>query len=273
MVEIALDRVSKDYRIGGKWVRAVEDVSLTFPARSFSALIGPSGCGKSTLLRAIADILKPTTGKVSIDGRPAEEARLRHEIGFVFQDASLLPWRNVLENIKLPLEIAGDPTGSGLRPETLVRLVGLQGFEAARPAQLSGGMQQRVSIARALMLRPKVLLLDEPFGALDEITRQRMNLELLRIWQETGTTAVLVTHTIGEAVFMSDFVHVLAARPGRLTQSIAIDLPRPRTLALLQTPEFHRIEGEVRRALFGDELAALPAAAGAAPSPKSAHVG
>ena len=222
----------------------------------FYALIGPSGCGKSTLLRLVADILAPSAGAITIGGHPPTEARLRHEIGFVFQDASLLPWRSVLGNIELPLEIAGGPVGTLPKPESLIRLVGLEGFEKARPAQLSGGMQQRVSIARALALRPKVLLLDEPFGALDEITRQRMNLELLRIWQETGTTAILVTHTIGEAVFMADRVHVLAAHPGRVAATVDIDLPRPRSLAMMQTPAFNRLENAVRAALFGDELIA-----------------
>ncbi|MBB5752707.1 ABC transporter ATP-binding protein [Prosthecomicrobium pneumaticum] len=255
MSEIVIDRVGKAFEIDGKSVPALVDVSLRFEAGGFYALIGPSGCGKSTLLRLIADILAPTDGVITIGGQPPGVARRQHEIGFVFQEASLLPWRSVIDNIELPLEIAGGPVGDRPRPESLVRLVGLSGFENAKPAQLSGGMQQRVSIARALALRPKVLLLDEPFGALDEITRQRMNLELLRIWQETGTTAVLVTHTIGEAVFMADAVHVLAARPGRLVDTIEVDLPRPRRLALMQTPEFNRLENRVRAALFGDELA------------------
>ncbi|MBN8998351.1 MAG: ABC transporter ATP-binding protein [Rhizobiales bacterium] len=255
MTAIVLDHVSRDFEIERKAVRAIDDISLTFPSGSFSALIGPSGCGKSTLLRLVADVLAPTAGAISIGGLPPGEARRKHEIGFVFQDASLLPWRSVIDNIALPLEIAGGPVGEGARPENLVRLVGLSGFENARPAQLSGGMQQRVSIARALTLRPKVLLLDEPFGALDEITRQRMNLELLRIWQETGTTAILVTHTIGEAVFMADQVHVLAAHPGRLVTTIDVDLPRPRSLAMLQSAAFNRLENAVRAALFGDELA------------------
>jgi len=256
MTEILLDRVGKSFQIDGKRVDAIEDISIAFPSGSFTALIGPSGCGKSTLLRAIADITPPTSGSISIGGQPPRASRLRHEIGFVFQDASLLPWRSVLGNIQLPLEIARIPLGSGVQARTLARLVGLEGFETARPAQLSGGMQQRVSIARALMLQPRVLLLDEPFGALDEITRQRMNIELLRIWQQTGTTAVLVTHTISEAVFMSDRVHVLAARPGRLTATIEVDLPRPRKLAMMQSAEFGRAENAVRAALFGDEFIA-----------------
>ncbi len=255
MTEIVIDRVVKRFEIDRKSVTALDTVSLTLPAGGFHALIGPSGCGKSTLLRMIADILPPSEGVITIGGRPPGEARKRHEIGFVFQDASLLPWRTVEENVALPLEIAGGPIGDRPRPERLIRLVGLAGFEKARPAELSGGMQQRVSIARALALRPKVLLLDEPFGALDEITRQRMNLELLRIWRETGTTAVLVTHTIGEAVFMADAVHVFAARPGRLIDSVTVDLPRPRTLAMMQTPAFNALENRVRAALFGDGTA------------------
>ncbi len=255
MTEIVIDRVVKRFEIDRKPVTALDTVSLTLPAGGFHALIGPSGCGKSTLLRMIADILPPSEGVITIGGRPPGEARRRHEIGFVFQDASLLPWRTVEENVALPLEIAGGPIGERPRPERLIRLVGLAGFEKARPAELSGGMQQRVSIARALALRPKVLLLDEPFGALDEITRQRMNLELLRIWRETGTTAVLVTHTIGEAVFMADAVHVFAARPGRLVDSVTVDLPRPRTLAMTQTPAFNALENRVRAALFGDGTA------------------
>jgi NitT/TauT family transport system ATP-binding protein len=256
MTEIVLDHVSKTFKIDGRLVSAIEDMSLRFPSGSFSALIGPSGCGKSTLLRMIADILSPTRGTITIGEQPPHRARIQHEIGFVFQDASLLPWRSVIDNIALPLEIAGRPIGTGPRPETLIRLVGLSGFETAKPSQLSGGMQQRVSIARALILQPKILLLDEPFGALDEMTRQRMNMELLRIWQETGTTAILVTHTIGEAVFMADHIHVLAAHPGRLITTIDVDLPRQRQLAMLQTAGFNHLETAVRAALFQDELKA-----------------
>ena len=255
MADITIDRVSKHFALGGGRVIALDDLSLVLRSGGFYALIGPSGCGKSTLLRLIADLMPPDAGVIAIGGREPRQARLRHEIGFVFQEASLLPWRSVLDNVRLPREIAGRDSAGAPGAEELIRLVGLQGFETARPAQLSGGMQQRVSIARALALRPKVLLLDEPFGALDEITRQRLNMELLRIWSETGTTAVLVTHTIGEAVFLADRVHVLAANPGRLVASIDIDLPRPRTLALMQTPGFNRLENAVRAALFDGELA------------------
>lgn len=251
MADIAIDHVSKHFNLAGQRVTAIDDLSLAFRSGGFYAMIGPSGCGKSTLLRLIADLMPPDTGVISIGGRQPTESRLRHEIGFVFQDASLLPWRSVLDNVRLPREIAGRDSDGASSAEELIRLVGLQGFEKARPAQLSGGMQQRVSIARALALSPKVLLLDEPFGALDEITRQRLNIELLRIWSETGTTAVLVTHTIAEAVFLADRVHVLAAQPGRLVASIDIDLPRPRTLALMQTSKFNGLENAVRAALFG----------------------
>lgn len=255
MSAIAIETVSKRFRIGRKEITALDGVSLALDEGGFYALIGPSGCGKSTLLRLIADVLKPSDGAITINGRPPQEARKRHEIGFVFQDATLLPWRSVLENVRLPQEIVGGRAPDMPAPEALIELVGLAGFERARPVQLSGGMQQRVSIARALALNPKVLLLDEPFGALDEITRQRMNVELLRIWQQTGTTAVLVTHTIAEAVFMADMVHVLAANPGRLADSVTIDLPRPRTLSLMREPKFDALQNKVREALFGDDFA------------------
>jgi NitT/TauT family transport system ATP-binding protein len=253
MTEIVADRVTKEFRVAGRLVTALQDVSVRFASRGFTALIGPSGCGKSTLLRLIADIIAPTRGRITLGGEAPSRARLRHEIGFVFQDASLLPWRDVLRNIRLPLEVAGRRAGEA-ELLALIQRVGLRGFEHARPGQLSGGMRQRVSIARALVLRPRILLLDEPFGALDEITRQRLNVELLRIWEETATTAILVTHTIAEAVFLADRVHVLAAHPGRLAATIEVDLPRPRTLALLRTPQFHALEDELRAALFRDEL-------------------
>ncbi len=269
MSEIALAGVSKSFAIAHKAVHALAEVSLTLPKGGFYALIGPSGCGKSTLLRLIADILRPDAGSISIGGHPPAEARKRHEIGFVFQDASLLPWRSVLDNVRLPIEIAGRSVANPADPMQLIELVGLADFAHARPSQLSGGMQQRVSIARALALRPKVLLLDEPFGALDEITRQRMNLELLRIWQETGTTAVLVTHNISEAAFLADRVHVLAAHPGRIVAEIGVGLARPRTLALMRTNSFAQAQNALRDALFGEDGAAeeeAEIAAGQAPT-------
>ena len=255
MSAITVSRVSKRFRIGKAEITALSDVTLSMESGSFTALIGPSGCGKSTLLRLIADVLEPSGGSITISGTPPAAARKQHRLGFVFQDATLLPWRSVLDNIRLPIEIAGTPPPNAQSPQELIDLVGLRGFEHARPAQLSGGMQQRVSIARALAMRPSVLLLDEPFGALDEITRQRMNLELLRIWKESGTTAVLVTHTISEAVFMADRVVVLAAKPGRVTADIAIDLPRPRTLSAMKQDRFNDLQNQVRDALFGEEMA------------------
>ena len=251
MTEIVLSDVVKRFRLPDREVTALDRVSATLASGSFTALIGPSGCGKSTLLRLIADVLPPTTGEIRIGNSDPAVARRSHAIGFVFQDASLLPWRDVLGNVRLPIEVAGK-AAAARDPRALVTMVGLAGFEGARPAQLSGGMQQRVAIARALALDPKVLLMDEPFGALDEITRQRMNLELLRIWKESGTTAVLVTHSISEAVFMADTVLVLSANPGRIAHRIHIDLPRPRRLDMMRLPVFNAVENAVRAALFDD---------------------
>ena len=255
MTGVRIERVVKRFAIAGERVTALDAVSLAVEPGSMAALIGPSGCGKSTLLRLVADILAPDQGRITIDGAPPRAARLAHKLGFVFQDATLLPWRSVLANVALPLEIIGAARAGAQRAEALLELVGLKGFERARPAQLSGGMQQRVAIARALVLEPEVLLLDEPFGALDEITRQKMNLELLRIWRESRTTAILVTHSLAEAVFMADVVHVLAARPGRLVASIPVDLPRPRELVMLADPRFTALTNRVREALFGEQLA------------------
>ena len=253
MKGISIRGVSKSFDLDGRSLTALQSVDLDVPEGSFAALIGPSGCGKSTLLRLIADVIAPSDGEITLGGRPPGAARRDHEIGFVFQAATLLPWRSVRENVRLPMEIAGiTPKRS---PEALIDLVGLHGFEDAKPAQLSGGMQQRVAIARALVLEPKVLLMDEPFGALDEITRQRMNVELLRIWAETGTTAILVTHTISEAVFMADRVHVMAAHPGRVASVVDVDLPRPREIEVMKTPAFNALENAVREVLFADEAA------------------
>ncbi len=250
MTEIVLSDVSKRFRLPDREVTALDGITETFRSGSFTALIGPSGCGKSTLLRLIADVLPPSTGEIRIGNHDPAIARRSHEIGFVFQDASLLPWRTVLDNVSLPIEVAGKAPARD--PRALITMVGLAGFEQARPSQLSGGMQQRVAIARALALEPKVLLMDEPFGALDEITRQRMNLELLDIWKASGTTAVLVTHSISEAVFMADTVLVLSANPGRIAHRIHIDLPRPRRLEMMRLPAFNAVENDVREALFDD---------------------
>lgn len=252
MTGIDIRSATKRFDLDGRSLTALDNVDLHVPEGSFAALIGPSGCGKSTLLRLIADVLSPSEGAITVSGRPPQEARLNHEIGFVFQSATLLPWRTVRENVGLPVEIAGITPKTS--PEALIDLVGLHGFADAKPAQLSGGMQQRVAIARALVLAPKVLLMDEPFGALDEITRQRMNVEMLRIWRESGTTAILVTHTISEAVFMADQVHVMAANPGRVSGVVDVDLPRPRAIGDMKSPRFNALENAVRQILFDEEV-------------------
>jgi NitT/TauT family transport system ATP-binding protein len=238
---------------GGDQVIALDRATLSLPAGGFGALIGPSGCGKSTLLRMIADITLPSSGTILVGDERPSTARRAHAIGFVFQSATLLPWRTVRENIELPLAIVGKKSTriAGRTPDELIELVNLRGFEDALPAHLSGGMQQRASIARALVLEPDILLLDEPFGALDEITRQKMNLELLRIWSECGTTALLVTHSIGEAVFMADTVFVMSPRPGKISMTIEVPLPRPRTLQMMGSQAFFDTVNRVREGLFG----------------------
>ena len=250
-----------EFRLGRETVAALRGVTLGLGPRELGSIIGPSGCGKSTLLRVVADIVPPTSGSVRVGGQTPADVRRQQLIGFVFQEATLLPWRNVVENIELPLELLRDGRQRAPRtPAELVRLVGLTGFEKAMPHQLSGGMQQRVAIARALLLSPRVLLLDEPFGALDEITRQRMNLELLRIWSETHTTALLVTHSIAEAVFMADRVFVLSARPGQVRAEVAVPLGRPRTLDMMASTPFFETVNTIRRALFEDDAADGPRA-------------
>ncbi|MCF3932946.1 ABC transporter ATP-binding protein [Acuticoccus sp. M5D2P5] len=235
-------------------VVALRDVNMEVPGGGFAAIIGPSGCGKSTLLRIFADLLQPTTGTVAIGGGAPQNARRTKSIGFVFQSATLLPWRTIRRNVELPLDVAGERGRSREgRADALLSLVGLDGFGDSLPHQLSGGMQQRAAIARALILKPEILLLDEPFGALDEITRQRMNLELLRIWGETKTTAVLVTHSIAEAVLMADRVFVMTPRPGTIAKAVDVPLERPRTLQMMRTPAFFDVVNELRDALFGTE--------------------
>jgi len=230
---------------------ALEKVSVDIPAGGFVTLLGPSGCGKSTLLRLVADLVAPAEGRVTVLGEAPAVARARRQLGFVFQDATLLPWRTALANVRLPLEVG--PRGSGIAgrqtPEQLLRLVGLGGREEALPHELSGGMRQRVAIARALVTEPRLLLMDEPFGALDEITRDSLNEELLRIWRETGTTIIFVTHSIPEAVFLSQQVLVLATNPGRVRELVECDLPYPRPLRIRETEGFVRIAAHLRALL------------------------
>ena len=230
-------------------VTALERVSLEVARGGFLTLVGPSGCGKSTLLRVVADLLTPTSGEVEVLGGSPARARAARRIGFVFQDASLLPWRTALENVALPLEVGGARRREARDPRDLLALVGLAGRESALPHELSGGMRQRVAIARALIDNPELLLMDEPFGALDEITRDRLNVELLRIWEETGVTILFVTHSIYEAALLGQQVLLLAARPGRVREIVQVPLAAPRRIEQRETPEFIEIAAHLRRVL------------------------
>ncbi len=234
----------------GQSVQALSDVDLSIGRGEFISLIGPSGCGKSTLLRLIGDLTAPSTGSVVINGKSAHRARLDRDYGIVFQAPVLFDWRTVEKTVQLPLELSG--VGGAERRDRarkLLDLVELSDFDGHRPWQLSGGMQQRVAIARALALDPQILLMDEPFGALDEMTRERMNLELMRIWLRTGTTIVFVTHSIPEAVFLSTRVVVMSPRPGRITEVINIDLPRERNVDTREMERYFELVTEVRESL------------------------
>ncbi len=231
-------------------VNALSHVNLKVARGEFVSFIGPSGCGKTTLLRAVADLESPSEGDIRVDGMSAEEARLKRRYGYVFQAPALYPWRTVARNIALPLEIMGySKAERAARVEKGLKLVNLEGFGAKFPWQLSGGMQQRASIARALSFDPDLLLMDEPFGALDEIVRDMLNQQLLRLWEVTGKTALFVTHSIPEAVFLSTHIVVMSPRPGRIYDVIACNFPRDRTLEIRETPEFLAIANRVRRGL------------------------
>jgi NitT/TauT family transport system ATP-binding protein len=242
--------VGKTFGTESGGVRALEGIDLTIAQGEFVSLIGPSGCGKSTLLRLIGDLTAPTAGSIEVNGKPARRARLDRDYGMVFQAPVLMDWRTVAKNIELPLEVMGFAREERQkRSGELLKLVELEGFAGRHPWQLSGGMQQRVAIARALAFDPKLLLMDEPFGALDEMTRERMNLELMQIWQRTRTTVVFVTHSIPEAVFLSTRVVVMSARPGRIAKIVDIDLPQPRNVETREQERYFELVTEVREAL------------------------
>ena len=247
---VQVDAVSVAYPAKEQPVIALDAVSLDIRQGEFISLIGPSGCGKTTLLRVIADLEQATSGRVLVNGMSSHDARLARAYGYVFQAPALFPWRTVLDNVRLPLEIHGVAADKSraVALEQLAR-VGLSGFEGKYPWQLSGGMQQRVSIARALGFEPKLLMMDEPFGALDEITRDRLNEQLLRLWERERRTVVFVTHSIPEAVFLSSRIVVMSPRPGRIVEVIESKLPADRTLEVREAPEFTAIAHRVRLAL------------------------
>lgn len=248
---IVLDHVAKSFvSSSGQSIEAVSDVSFDIARGEFVSIIGPSGCGKSTILKMIAGVVQPTSGNILVENTTPDLARRARKTGIVFQDPVLLPWRTIEKNVALPAEIAKVKPEEGLSARSLLKMVGLGGFEGSMPSELSGGMKQRAAIARALILSPTIFLLDEPFGALDELTRQQMNFELLRIWGESDTTALLITHSISEAVLLSDRVIVMSPRPAHIAKIIDVTLPRPRVVTMLQSPEFYSFVGAGLAALY-----------------------
>ncbi len=241
MAKVEIQDVSKSYVLDRRdSVVALKNVDLTIEDGEFVALLGPSGCGKSTLLHLVAALEEVSAGSILVDGEAPALLRDQHRLGIAFQDHALLPWLSVKGNIALPYKIAGRAVDSA-RVRHLIELAGLQGFEEARPSQLSGGMRQRAAIARSLSLEPALLLLDEPFGALDAVTRRRMNLELQQIWLERTLTTLMVTHSVDEALFLADRVVVMSGRPGRIVEAIAVPFPRPRRIDCMRTEQFHQL--------------------------------
>ena len=252
-VDLIIDQAGKTFQTARGPMVALAPISLKVARGSFVALIGPSGCGKSTLLRMAAGLEQPDNGAVLIRGKHPEQFRKQGELGIAFQDPALLPWRSVFKNIAFPLQILGRSVRSHTdKIHELIELVGLKGHDDSLPGQLSGGMRQRVAIARSLVSDPSVLLLDEPFGALDQILRRTMNVELQRIWAAHQTTTILVTHGIDEAVFLADEVVVMQAKPGRIAEIIKIPFARPRTPELFSPPDFHALCDRLMNCLHGE---------------------
>jgi len=243
---IEIRDVYKTYRTSDGDVPTLREIDFTVADGELLVIVGPSGCGKSTLLRMVAGLLPPTSGEIRVEGKAVTKPH--GEVGIVFQSALLLPWRSVIRNIMMPVEVKGLPRGPYLkRAHELLKMVSLEGFERKYPWQLSGGMQQRASICRALIHDPKIVLMDEPFGALDALTRERMNIELQRIHKETKKTILLITHSIPEAVFLADRVLVMSDRPGKIAAEYHVDIPRPRALEVMGDPRFVELTQTIRR--------------------------